>query len=173
MGKIVDLIDGNIVISPECLVIEPFKTLWESDRTKTKDSAVNYIKYIWFYTDFNSPYFPQDDQERHDLICEYILKDKKFKVSKEIQKGIEVYNRIVTTPSIRLFKAVQESVVKMESFFRETEYNEDNITKLQKAIVDMPKLQEAVQTALENCRKEQVAGIRVRGNAAVGLFENE
>lgn len=171
MSKIIDLIDDKIQISPECLVIEPFKTIWESDKAKTKEKATKAIEYIWFFSDFNSPFFQQNPNERHKLITEYIIKDKDYQVNDLIKQGLETYNKLNTTPSMRLFMAVQESISKMETFFKEIEYNEDNITKIQKAIVDMPKLQAAVQEALENCKKENSSSIRVRGNADVGLFE--
>jgi len=171
MIKIIDLKDDKIVIAPECLVIEPFKSIWTNDKSKQKTNAYNEITYIWFYSSYNSPFFQHDSKEKHDLICEYIIKNKDFKVNKNIQEGIEVFNKINTTPSIRLFIAVQESIVKMEEFFKNAQYNEENITKIQKAIVDMPKLQEAIQTALENCKKEQSSNIRVRGEVKLGMFE--
>lgn len=171
MIRIIDLIDNKIVIAPECLVIEPFKTIWESDKTKDKSIANNCIKYIWFYSAFNSPYFSQNDVERHNLIVEYVLSDKKFKVTKDIEKGIESFNKAYSTPSMKLFRTLQESISKMEIFFTEVEYDADNIAKIQKAIIDMPKMQEAIQTALENCRKEQTGSSKVRGDATLGLFE--
>ncbi len=172
MSKIIDLVDGKVQISPECLVIEPFKTIWESDKNKEKVSATNIIKYIWFYTDFNSPYYQQNDSERHNLIVEYVILDNKFKVTEAVKKGIESYKKVITTPSMKLFEAVQESIAKMEEFFRGTDYTEENIDKIQKAILNMPKMQESVQNALENCRKEQSSGTRVRGDVSLGMFES-
>jgi hypothetical protein len=171
MSKIIDLIDGNITIAPECLVIEPFMGIWKADKSKEKVKAMNIIKYVWFFTDFNSPYFQQAETERDRLIREYIIKDKDFKVDKTVQEAMRVYEDINTTPSMRLFKAVQESIVKMETFFKTTDYNEENVAKIQKAILDMPKMQESVQKALENCRKEQSSSVRVRGGASLGMFE--
>lgn len=172
MNKIIDLIDGVIKISPECLDIEPFKTIWKKDTTKDKEYSTNCIKYIWYYTAFNSPYYQHNDSEKHNLICEYVIKDNKFKVTKEIKEGIESYKHTITTPSMKLFKAVQESIGKMEEFFNEVEYNENNIAKIQAAIIAMPKMQEAVQTALDNCKKEQSSSIRVRGEATLGSDED-
>jgi len=60
----------------------------------------------------------------------------------------------------------------MEEFFKTAEYNEDSITKIQKAIIDMPKMQEAVQSALDNCNKESSTNTSVRGGNTLGLFED-
>lgn len=173
MNKIIDLKDGKVIIAPECLVIEPFKSVWEKDKTKEKKDAYNTIQYVWFYSAFKSPFFAHSNEDRHKLITETILKDPKFKVTKELEACIEMFEKINTTPAMKLFRAAQESVVRMEKFFREVEYTEDNVAKIQKAIIDMPKMQEAVQKAFENCMKEQSTGDKVRGNATLGLFENQ
>lgn len=173
MIKIIDLVDNKIVIAPECLVIEPFKSIWDKDKSKDKSVAYNTIQYIWFYAAYKSPFYQHSNQDRHRLIVDNILKDSKFKVTSEIEQAIKVFEDIHTTPSMKLFRSVQESVNKMESYFKDAEYTEDTVDKIQKAIINMPKMQEAIQQALDNCKKEQSTGDKVRGNATVGLFENQ
>lgn len=171
MIKIIDLKDSKIIIAPECLVIEPFKSIWEKDKSKDKTYAFNVIKYTWYFASFKSPFFQHGNADRSKLILDHIIKDDKFKVTKEVEDCIELYLKINTTPSMKLFKAVQESIGKMEEFFKTAEYNEDSITKIQKAIIDMPKMQEAVQNALNNCNKEQSTGDKIRGDAKLGRYE--
>ena len=173
MIKIIDLKDSKIIVAPECLVIEPFKSIWEKDKSKDKTYAFNVIKYTWYFASFKSPFFQHSNADRHKLIMDHIIKDDKFKVTKEVEDSIELYSKINTTPSMKLFRAVQESIGKMEEFFKTAEYNEDSITKIQKAIIDMPKMQEAVQSALDNCNKEQSSGNKVRGDAQLGMFEDK
>ena len=173
MIKIIDLKDSKIIVAPECLVIEPFKSVWEKDKSKDKTYAFNVIKYTWYFASFKSPFFQHSNADRHKLIMDHIIKDDKFKVTKEVEDSIELYSKINTTPSMKLFRAVQESIGKMEEFFKTAEYNEDSITKIQKAIIDMPKMQEAVQSALDNCNKEQSSGNKVRGDAQLGMFEDK
>ena len=171
MIKIIDLVDSKIIVAPECLVIEPFKSIWEKDKSKDKTQAFNMIKYTWYYASFKSPFFQHSNTDRSKLILSHIIKDDKFKVTKELEECIKMYEKINTTPAMKLFRAVQESINKMEAFFETAEYNEDSITKIQKAIIDMPKMQEAIQSALNNCQKEQASGDTVRGQATLGLFE--
>ena len=173
MIKIIDLVDSKIIVAPECLVIEPFKSIWEKDKSKDKTQAFNMIKYTWYYASFKSPFFQHSNTDKHKLIVDHILKEPKFKMTQDLLDCINMYDKIHTTPAMRLFRAVQESINKMEKFFEDAEYNEDSITKIQKAIIDMPKMQEAVQSALNNCQKEQASGDTVRGSASLGLFENQ
>jgi len=172
MIKIIDLVDGKIIVAPECLVIEPFKSIWEKDKTKDKTHAFNVIKYTWYYASYKSPFFQHSNSDRSKLILSHIIKDDKFKVNKELEECVKMYEKINTTPAMKLFRSVQESINKMEEFFMTAEYNEDSITKIQKAIIDMPKMQEAIQAALNNCSKEQSTGDKVRGEATLGMFEN-
>lgn len=173
MIKIIDLKDSKIIVAPECLVIEPFKSVWEKDKSKDKTYAFNVIKYTWYFASFKSPFFQHGNADRSKLILDHIIRDDKFKVTSDVEECIKMYEKIYTTPSMKLFRAVQESIGKMEEFFKTAEYNEDSITKIQKAIIDMPKMQEAVQAALNNCQKEQSVGDKVRGDNVLGLFENQ
>ena len=173
MIKIIDLKDSKIIVAPECLVIEPFKSIWDKDKSKDKTEAFNIIKYTWYYASFKSPFFQHNHTDRHKLIVDHIIKDSSFKVTKEVLDCINMLDKIYTTPAMKLFRAVQESINKMEEFFINVEYNEDSITKIQKAIIDMPKMQEAVQAALNNCEKEQSSGDKVRGGNTLGIFEDK
>jgi len=173
MIKIIDLKDSKIIIAPECLVIEPFKSIWEKDKSKDKTYAFNVIKYTWYFASFKSPFFQHGNVDRSKLILDHIIKDDKFKLTKELEECIAIYEKIHTTPSMKLFKAVQESINKMEEFFKTVEYNEDNIKKITDTIIAMPKVQESIQAALNNCQKEQSSGDTVRGNNTLGMFENQ
>lgn len=173
MIKIIDLKDSKIVVAPECLVIEPFKSIWEKDKSKDKTTAYNSIQYVWYFASFKSPFFQHNDADRHKLIVDHIIRDSKFKVTKEIEEAIQLFEKINTTPAMKLFRAVQESISKMEAFFKGATYDEDSIDKIQKAIINMPKMQEAVQSALDNCNKENSKGDKVRGDNVLGMFENQ
>lgn len=173
MIKIIDLKDGKIIVAPECLVIEPFKSVYENDKSKNKVESFKVMQYVWFYSAFKSPFFQHSSADRHKLITELIIKDKKFVVTEQIKECIAVFEKIFTTPAMKLFRSVQESIVKMEEFFKNVDYNEDTVTKIQKAVIDMPKMQEAIQSAFDNCMKEQSTGDKIRGNATLGLFENQ
>lgn len=173
MVKIIDLKDSKIIVAPECLVIEPFKSIWEKDKSKDKTQAFNMIKYTWYYASFKSPFFQHSNEDRSKLILNHIIRDDKFKITKELEECIKVYETINTTPAMKLFRAVQESTNKMEKFFETVEYTEDNIKKITDTIVIMPKVQEAIQAALDNCNKEQSSGNKVRGDAQLGMFEDK
>lgn len=183
MSKLVELKEGVIIIAPELLMIEPFKSLWESDKTKEKLESTKVIKYLWFYIDFASPYFMYPDDKKHELICEYILSDKKFKQPKNFKDLIDSFNKANPRPAVDMITASMEVIYKMKDFFKSVDFTETqtnklgveeftyDIDKISKAISNMPKLIEALNQATELARKEQSNGDRVRGNAQTSMLE--
>lgn len=171
--KIIDLVDDKIVISSECLCIDPFESIWKADKTKGKLVATNQIKYIWFYSDFNSPYFMHPERERHNMIVDDVVKDKGFKVDKAVQKAIEKYTELHLTPAMRMLDAANSVIFKMESYLRTVDFNkEDDPEKIQKMMIAMPKTVAALNDAKKQCLTESLSGTKVRGNADVGMFED-
>lgn len=171
--RIIDLVDDKIVINSECLCIEPFDSIWKSDKTKVKTDATNKIKYIWFYSDFDSPYFMHPEKERHNMIVDDVIKDKSFKTDKTIQKAIEKYTELHLTPAMRMLDAANSVIFKMESYFRTVDFNkEDDPEKIQKMMIAMPKTVSALNEAKKQCMTESLSGSKVRGNADIGMFED-
>lgn len=183
MSKLVELKEGVISISPELLMIEPFKTLYESDKSKDKVDSTKAIKYLWFYIDFASPYFMYPDDKKHDLICEYVLNDKKYKQPKNFQEMIDSFNKANPRPAVDMITAAMEVIYKMKDFFKSVDFTETQINKMgieeftydidkiSKAISNMPKLIESLNQATELAKKEQTSGDRVRGNAQISMLE--
>ena len=59
------------------------------------------------------------------------------------------------------------------SYFKTVDFEEDDIDKITKAIINMPKLIESINQAKELCKKEQQSGERLIGNKSKALFEDE
>jgi hypothetical protein len=77
------------------------------------------------------------------------------------------------TPSMRMLESQYNTIYKMEEYFKNVDFAEDDIDKVTKAIINVPKLMEALNQAKEICRKEQQSGERVIGNKTKGMFEDE
>lgn len=180
MAKIFTLQDLKVVIEPHALLIKPFSDIWKADKSKDKSTAYNKIQYIWFYTDYDSPYFQLPESEREIKIKEQVLQDKDYKITEDIKEGIKAYNKMYTTPAMEMLETAVEVVNKMKNYFKSVDFTEkDNNGKLvydAKEIVDtvakLPKLTESLNQAKELCKKEQSVADRVRGNASVGMFED-
>jgi hypothetical protein len=171
MSKIFDLVDNKVIIKPESLKIDPFSEIWEKDRSKNKEKATKDITYIWFYSDFDSPYFEYESSERTALIIDQVLQDKEYKPSPLVLKAIERYQELNTSPSMRLLESAYSAIFKMQDYFNNVDFSEDDVDKVSKSIINMPKMIQAINEAKILCKKDQTTNERVRGNASLNMFE--
>ena len=180
MSKILDLKDNKIIISSEALGISFFKELWDNDKSKDKVIALDNFKYLYYFADFDSPYFKYLEEDRHNQIIKYCISNKEFKVTNELNLAIKEYKKLNITPSMEMLEAATSTIHKMKDYFKTVDFtklNDDgdekyNIEKIQNAIIKMPKLMEALNQAKEICLKEQTSSTKVRGNAVVGKYED-
>ncbi len=172
-NKILDIIDGKLILTPECLCISPFSEIWSKDKSKDKVQANNKIKYVWFFSDFNSPYYQHPELDREKMIISDVIKDKDFKVDKELKEAINKYKELNSSPAIEAVDAAYSFMRKIQQFFKDVDLSEVNNPK---AITDifsnMPKMVEALRTAKENAMKEVLNNEKIRGNATLGIYED-
>lgn len=170
--RIIDLVDDKIVIKPEALCISPFSEIWNGDKSKDKKSATNKIKYIWFFTDYESPYKKNVPETiRGARIIKDIITDKEFKADKEVLEGVKQYSDLYTSPEMRLIDGANTMINRMDEFFRTTEIDGENIKKATDSIIAMPKLVQALKDARKAAEAEKESGTKIRGNADLGQFE--
>ncbi len=181
--KIFDLVENRVEITPQALLISPFSEIWKRDKSKDKINAYKEISYIWFFVDFNSPYFQYPDKEKELLIKEQVIEDKTYKITELVTKGIEIYKQLNSTPSLEMLESSQRVIHKMKDYFDTVDFTETqtnksgieeptfDIDRISKAITNMPKLMESINQAKDICKKEQSNADRVRGNKDVGAWE--
>jgi len=170
--RIIDLVDEKLVISPEALCISPFSEIWANDKSKAKTVATDQIKYIWFFSDYNSPYYKHPEKDRHDILVNDVIKDKNFKITKEIKEGIQKYKELTTSPAVEAVEAAFAFMRKIQDYFKTVNLAEVNNPKAVTDIfANMPKMVSALNEAKKNAYAEETSGVKVRGQATLGLFE--
>lgn len=171
--KILDFKDNKPVISPEIVSISPFKEIWEKDKTKDKSKATDKLKYVWFFVDYNSPYFKYPERDRKDLILGSIVKDKGFKVDKDVLAAIEKFKELNYSPAISAVEAAFGFIHNIEDFFRTTRIEDQKNPKMiQDMFINMPKMVAALNEAKKTAEKDIDDKVKVRGGAKPGMFEN-
>ena len=173
MSKILDLKDGKVVFTVECLLIEPFSTIWENDKSKDKLQANDAIRYIWFYTDYESPYFQFPEEDRSKLIIKDIIKSKDFKVSKEIKEAIIKYKQLTTSPAVEALDAAFAFIDKIHKYFKSVNLEDVDATKITTMFGNMPKIIASLNEAKNAAEREQSSSNKVRGEAKLGIFEDK
>jgi len=164
--------NNKVIISPEIVSITPFKEIWEKDKSKDKEKATNKLKYLWFYIDYESPYFKYSEKEKHEKILTNVLKDTKFKVDEELKVAMDSYRELNYTPAIETVDSAMTFVKQIQKFFKTVDLNEvKNAKQVTDIFANMPKIIASLNEAKAQAEKEQSSNLKVRGGAVTGMFE--
>lgn len=163
--------DNLVIINPEVLIIPEFNKLWTRDKSKNKESAFKELSFVYFVSDFNSPYSNYPEDKREQLIKDDFIKDRKWKPDAEINEAIQKYKSLSETATSRLLESVRGVINRMSKYLDNTDIGDetirnilDTITKTTSVVASYAKLEEAV-------KKEQGMGSKARGNKEIGDYE--
>ena len=176
-----ELKEGKIVISPDKLALPYFHTIWQADKSKTKEVAFMELGYIFYLCDAKSPYNSYPEDKRKELILVDIIRDKKWKPSKQVEEAIVKYKELSTTPSTILLESIKGLLYRMVGFYDSITFDpkskdiELEIRKMeaaQKATANVGKSLESLVALEERVKKESMSVNKRRGNAESSLFED-
>ena len=162
-------IKDNVAIpSPYTLTIKEFKGL------KTEELA-----FVYFMMDHRSPFAVYEWKQRIIEVKNSIFGEKnKFKPSSKVLVACDKYEQLIETSAVRLLKAANESVVKLEKYFRDIDLTlvDDNgrpIFHAKDLINNLEKMGKVVDglTRLEDIvKKEEQAANTNRGGIEVNKY---
>jgi hypothetical protein len=169
-----DIIDETVAISPPMLNVPEFKALWRRDKNRNKKEAYSELCYIYYITDFKSPYrtYPKKEREQRVLteFCYNVLGED-WKPDEKVIAAKKKYEELQVTPSLRYLESVEGVIAKITQFLDKTNIDEDtlktivdSIEKANKITLGLPKLKEAIE-------KEISENTKIRGGGDTGLFE--
>lgn len=93
----------QVTIEPEALLLKPFKVIWNRDRSKTKQTAMNELGFVYFFTDPRSDYqYITDEDERINAIREGEGLPDKWKPDSKVLDAIEFYKQFKPTSALLL-----------------------------------------------------------------------
>ena len=174
-----DLKEGQIVLHPDSLALPPFKRIWNRDKGKGKEKATKEIAYIYYVTDFKSPYSIYPEDRRKTLVAEDFMKDIKYKPDKDVIEAIGFYKKLRETTSMYVLEKAKSAVYKLADYFDNIDFKETdevgrpiysakdvsaNLEKVGKIVESLDKLEEKV-------RKEIKTTENIRGGGEIGDYE--
>lgn len=180
MAKIFDILNGEVIISAEGLAIPAFKSIWDSDKSKSKEKAMDEIKYIAFLCDnMKSPYkdFPEYDKDK--IIKRDIFGDENWEPSEVVKSACEAYLKMHDTPVMRLLRASKSAVDKLAIYLEGVDFSKtDSSGKHYSArdvvfnLGNIGNLVKSLSTLEEAAKREQLENSRVQGGTEIGYFED-
>lgn len=166
--------NGNITVAPEILLIPEFRALWNKDKTKNKSSAMMDFTYIYYTTDFKSPYVKSYAGE--DLVnkvkSDFTSED--WKESKFVKDAINKYTDLQKTKTLKLFEAADSALSQIYTYLKNFKIDEVDdekrdtvVNNVLKNIEKVPDIGLKLDSARRSVERELEAGGRQKGTGNI------
>ena len=174
----------QVQINPAAYELLPFKTVWDRDKSKTKERARKELAYIVFKNDYKSPFVNEPDEKiREAEVLEHIFgRGTKWKADKVVEEAAEFYIDLQETFSLKLLRDTMSAVSRLREYFREINFTEVEVSeqgvvrpkydvkKFVDTIEKIPKVIDSLQKIEESVKKEREVGDRLRGGREKGMY---
>lgn len=175
---------NNYTITPtqEAFLIKPIRDLFNKDKSKNKENFMKQMSIMYFLVDPRSSYsYIIDEEERlkEILLQEGLPKD--YKISEDLKKAMDIYQKHTVTSSSALLQDTKIVIGKLRQFFRDVDLNalDDKgkpiytVSAITKAIKDVPELAKDIIAAEKVVAQEIEEQGRARGgNNNKTLFDD-
>jgi hypothetical protein len=171
----------TLTIEPEALVIKSIRTLWNRDKTQSKERALAELGYIYFMVDPRSTYsYLTDLADRSEKIVLEEGLPKNWKPDKIVQEAMKSYGDSVITTSSLLLEDTRVAVDKLRKYLRDIDLTaEDDKNKpkyplntVTSSIKLVPSLAEDLMKAERIVAQEIVESNKMRGQKEKTILED-
>ena len=169
MRRLFDIVNGKVIMNPTALWLPQFKKIWDRDKTKYKDIAVNEISYIVFMYGFHSPYSAYSEEDKECKILEDFFPNGRWKPDKVVQEAIIKYNELQDSVALRALRAAKIGLDKTNAYFDNV--SPDRAADILKIAKDLGPTIKSIDMLTKQVEREQLENSAVRGGEGIGLFE--
>ena len=167
-------------ISEEAFVLKPFKELWNRDKSKNKDKALQELGYIYFMSDPRSDYqYIVDEEDRAKAIKEGEGIDSKWKPDNKVIMAMEFYKTFKPVSAL-LLEDTRVAVDKLRQLLRNIDLTEVDdkgkpiytLNTVTATIKQIPSLVKDLDEAEKAIAKEIMESDKVRGAQEKSMYED-
>lgn len=167
-------------ISEEAFVLKPFKELWNRDKSKNKDKALQELAYIYFMCDPRSDYqYIVDEDDRAKAIKEGEGMDSKWKPDNKVLEAMKFYKQFKPVSAL-LLEDTRVAVDKLRQLLRNIDLTEVDdkgkpiytLNTVTATIKQIPSLVKDLDEAEKAIAKEIMESDKVRGAQEKSMYED-
>ena len=167
-------------ISEEAFVLKPFKELWNRDKSKNKDKALQELAYVYFMCDPRSDYqYIVDEEDRAKAIKEGEGIDSKWKPDNKVIMAMEFYKQFKPVSAL-LLEDTRVAVDKLRQLLRNIDLTEVDdkgkpiytLNTVTATIKQIPSLVKDLDEAEKAIAKEIMESDKVRGAQEKSMYED-
>jgi hypothetical protein len=175
-------IENNVVIySPQALMLEPFKKIWQEDKSEDKIQANLIMSYVYYMADERSDFMHiLNVDERMQAIKEALQLPEDFNGrSEELIQAIKFYEKLSETTSTKLLQSTRLVLQKISEFLDNINLNErdersnkpiHDIGKITGSVEKIPKLIRAINEIEKEVVKEKTLKAQ-SGTKDISMFD--
>lgn len=176
-------LSGNVVTpNPAILLLDPFKKIWERDKSKDKGTAIKEFAYVFFMVSplVDNPYSGYEEEVREQKIQDSLF-DKKYRPDELVKAAMEEYEDYLSNGSvaIRLYKANIRHVESIIDYLNTVDYNErtkseglvHNIDRNKKIAEESSKLLEGLKKLEHQIYQEDYQDEKIKAGRRISQFE--
>lgn len=130
MAYLFEIQDRIVYPNAETLLVEPFKSIWDRDKSPNKEIALKELAYIEFVSSVkkSNPYKGYEEAARIKKVKEDIIKDEDWVADDLIYKGLKRIKEFQTEGSLtyQYYMANKKAAENMIDFFNNVDINERN-----------------------------------------------
>lgn len=167
-------------ISEEAFVLKPFKEIWNRDKSKNKDKALQELGYIYFMSDPRSDYqYIVDEEDRAKAIKEGEGIDPKWKPDNKVIEAMKFYKTFKPVSAL-LLEDTRIAVDKLRQLLRNIDLTEVDdkgkpiytLNTITATIKQIPSLVKDLDEAEKAIAKEIMESDKVRGAQEKSMYED-
>lgn len=162
----------EVKVAPEALTLKPFRKLWDRDKSKEKEKAINEFAFLYFFCDPRSDYqYILDDDDRMNAVIEGIGLDKGWAPDKQMKEAISLY-KTFEAPSSTLLRVALEGVNKVQLLLKDLEPDDTkSLKEYLTALKMIPEVASMIKDAEKSINEEMEYG-EAKGSIEKTLFDD-
>ena len=180
---LIKIVNNEIVLGDEAMLIKPIRDMFNKDKSKNKEKFYQQLSYLYFVYDPRSYYFwIEDEKERIKEVIEQENLGADFKVSKELEKAIDLYTeRFSKNVALMLLLDTSGGLNKVRTYLKNIDLNEvddkgrpvHQLSGVVSALKQIPDLALKFQSAQETLERQLDEESKVRGgNDKISVIED-
>lgn len=181
-----ELTNGRAFPTVHVLMIEPFKTIWETDTTVEKGNAIRLFSYIELMCSpkRSNPFFGYAENIRSSKVKREIYKDENYTDTSFMITGIAKYKELLanSSPSFNMLNSALMAKDAIVGFLKDAEARlaERNLKSgapifkpvdVTNALIRIGAITKELEAARDKVGEELKEASKTRGQRVIGLYE--
>src|SRR3990167_1755919 len=180
--ELFNIVNDNISYSETALLLKPFRTLWDRDKSKGKVLANAELAIVYFYSDFKSDFYDMlDEAEKLEQIKSYVVGlPKDWEPDEVFNEAVKFYKERSQTLSTKLLDSARKGVDKISKYLENVDL--DKVDKQGKLLFNAKQFSDTIKGAgdmteslnklEQQVKKELTEKKNSIGQKTMNVFEN-